>query len=384
MAQVKWTDDQLKAIEGRKGTLLVSAAAGSGKTAVLVERVIRRICDKENPCDVENLLIVTFTNAAAAQMKEKISAAIGKKIAENPDDKRLRRQQLMLPCANICTIDSFCINLVRENFHALGISPDFGLIDEGKLGILREKAVTAVVESLHESATPEFRNLCELISDTKDDKKLIDAILRLYSLSRAYPFPELWLRSLPEEFASPKAAEESPWGRILLSQLTDMLDNCIGGINYCLGLLKNEPELENSYAPLFADEKAAFIDFRAAVSDCDWDGVCEAYVKITFGRMPSAPRGYDSAAKNICKSIRDEYKKQFKDAARMLAVSAQEHKADVTRLAPVVEELINAVIAFSAEFKRLKDEENGADFSDTLHMALELLVELDSSEQGYK
>ena len=119
-----WTDDQKKAIDGRKGTILVSAAAGSGKTAVLVERVIRRICDSENPCGVENLLIVTFTKAAAAQMKEKIEAAISKKIAENPSDKRLRRQQLMLPCANICTIDSFCINLVRENFHALGISPD--------------------------------------------------------------------------------------------------------------------------------------------------------------------------------------------------------------------------------------------------------------------
>ena len=109
---MKWTDDQQKAIDGRKGTLLVSAAAGSGKTAVLVERVIRRICDSENPCGVENLLIVTFTKAAAAQMKEKIEAAISKKIAENPSDKRLRRQQLMLPCANICTIDSFCINLV--------------------------------------------------------------------------------------------------------------------------------------------------------------------------------------------------------------------------------------------------------------------------------
>ena len=111
---MKWTDDQQKAIDGRKGTLLVSAAAGSGKTAVLVERVIRRICDSENPCGVENLLIVTFTKAAAAQMKEKIEAAISKKIAENPSDKRLRRQQLMLPCANICTIDSFCINMYHS------------------------------------------------------------------------------------------------------------------------------------------------------------------------------------------------------------------------------------------------------------------------------
>ena len=145
---VQWTADQQKAIDGREGTLLVSAAAGSGKTAVLVERVIRRICDSENPCGVENLLIVTFTNAAAAQMKEKIHKAIGKKIALDPSDKRLRRQQMMLPCADICTIDSFCINLVRENFHVLGVSPDFALLDEGKKAVLGARAVASVVDSL--------------------------------------------------------------------------------------------------------------------------------------------------------------------------------------------------------------------------------------------
>ena len=182
---MKWTDDQQKAIDGRGGTLLVSAAAGSGKTAVLVERVIRRICDAENPCGIENLLIVTFTNAAAAQLSEKIQAAIAKKNAQNPADRQLRRQQLMLPCANICTIDSFCISLVRENFHALGIAPDFGLLDEGKLGILRGKAVNSVVDGLYENPSDSFLKLCELISDTRDDKKLVEAVLKLYSLSRA-------------------------------------------------------------------------------------------------------------------------------------------------------------------------------------------------------
>lgn len=196
MMQLKWTTDQQKAIDARKGTLLVSAAAGSGKTAVLVERVIRRICDSENPCGVENLLIVTFTKAAAAQMKEKIHAAIGKQIALNPSDKRLRRQQLMLPCANICTIDSFCIGLVRENFHVLGIAPDFSLLDEGKLAVLRSQAVSAVADSLYKERSESFMKLTELISDTRDDGKLISAILKLYSLSRAYPFPNYGLNPL--------------------------------------------------------------------------------------------------------------------------------------------------------------------------------------------
>lgn len=384
MSDVKWTSDQMKAIEGRKGTLLVSAAAGSGKTAVLVERVIRRICDSENPCGVENLLIVTFTNAAAAQMKEKISAAIGKKIALNPDDKRLRRQQLMLPCANICTIDSFCINLVRENFHALGIAPDFGLLDEGKLSILRNKAVTAVAENLHEKGEPQFKNLCELISDTRDDRKLIDAILKLHSLSQAYPFPEIWLNSLKAEFLNPKDIKESPWGRIILSYISDMAENCIGGIDYCLSVIAEEPELDSAYRAFLCDEKSMFEKFGEKLENASWDEITEAYSEIAFGRIPSTPRGYTSAAKTTVQSIRDEYKKQFKDIGKVLGISAAEHESDVERLAPVVTELISAVLEFAKEFKRLKDEENGADFSDTLHMALELLVEPDDSPEGYK
>ena len=133
---IKWTPDQQKAIDGRNGTMLVSAAAGSGKTAVLVERVIQRICDKNNPCSIENLLIVTFTKAAAAQMKEKITEKLEEVVRNNPNDKFIRRQKLMIPYSKICTIDSFCINLVRENFQELEISPDFSILDSGKIKIL--------------------------------------------------------------------------------------------------------------------------------------------------------------------------------------------------------------------------------------------------------
>lgn len=378
---VPWTDDQRKAIDARKGTLLVSAAAGSGKTAVLVERVIRRICDAENPCGVENLLIVTFTKAAAAQMKEKIEAAISKKIAENPSDKRLRRQQLMLPCANICTIDSFCINLVRENFHALGITPDFGMLDESKLGILRSQAVNSVVGELYKNPSENFMRLTNLISDNRDDKKLIDAILRLYGLSQAYPFPEIWLRSLSGEFSAPACIEETPWGRILLSHIKQLTESCIGGMEHCILLLADEPELMACYGDAFAAEKEMLMRFLQAVKTEPWDKVAKAYSEVVFGRIPSAPRGYASEVKDICQKVRNDCKKQLKDLEKILCISSDDHKKDVDALAPVVSELIEAVIAFANEFDRLKQGENGADFSDTLHMALRLLVE--PTEKGY-
>ena len=377
-----WTDDQKKAIDGRKGTILVSAAAGSGKTAVLVERVIRRICDSENPCGVENLLIVTFTKAAAAQMKEKIEAAISKKIAENPSDKRLRRQQLMLPCANICTIDSFCINLVRENFHALGIAPDFGLLDESRLEILRAQAVNTVVGNLYKNPTENFMRLTNLISDNRDDRKLVAAILHLHSLSQAYPFPEIWLRSLSAQFSAPEPISDSPWGRILLGYMAGVTQNCIGGIDHCLMLLADEPELEAKYSELFSAEKEMLRRFLEAIKTKPWDGVCAEFEKIVFGRMPAAPRGYVSEVKDICQSVRGDYKKEIGGMGKFLCISSDDHRKDVEALAPVVSELIEATVAFVSEFDALKRAENGADFSDTLHMALELLIR--PSEDGYE
>ncbi len=378
---MKWTTDQQKAIDARKGTLLVSAAAGSGKTAVLVERVIQRICDSENPCGIENLLIVTFTKAAAAQMKEKISAAISKQIALNPSDKRLRRQQLMLPCANICTIDSFCINLVRENFHALGIAPDFCLLDEGKLKILRTQAVTETVSSLYENPSDEFLKLTELISDTRDDQKLIDAILKLDALSQAYPFPKIWLRSLINEFENPKSVEESPWGRILLSRAAQLTESCIGSIDHCISLLETEPELYACYSDTFFADKEMFSHFLEKIKNSSWDKTAESYSGIAFGKMKSAPRGYASSVKDICQSTRSSYKKLVSELEKQFLISSDDHKADVEFLAPVVRELINAVFTFSEKFSQLKAEENGADFSDTLHLALELLIT--PSENGY-
>ncbi len=378
---ISWTADQQKAIDARKGTLLVSAAAGSGKTAVLVERVIQRICDGENPCGVENLLIVTFTNAAAAQMKDKIFAAIGKKIALNPSDKRLRRQQLMLPFANICTIDSFCIGLVRENFHSLGIAPDFALLDEGKLGLLRSQAVSTVAEALYEESSESFVSLCELISDKKDDRKLIDAILKLYDLSQAYPFPEKWLHSLAEEFNNPLPIKESSWGRIILGNAEQSINSCISDAEHCIRLLAAEPELEAKYRTTFEDDRALFERMLESLRNDSWDEFSLNVADASFSRMATAPKGYSGELKDICKGTRDAYKKRFASISGSIGISENEHKDDVERLSPIIGELVNAVIKYGEEFKRLKREENGADFSDTLHMALELLVE--PSENGY-
>ena len=378
---VQWTADQQKAIDGREGTLLVSAAAGSGKTAVLVERVIRRICDSENPCGVENLLIVTFTNAAAAQMKEKIHKAIGKKIALDPTDKRLRRQQMMLPCADICTIDSFCINLVRENFHVLGVSPDFALLDEGKKAVLGARAVSAVVDSLYKNPSENFLALTELISDTRDDSKLISAIQKLYKLSQAYPFPELWLESLAKEFSCPSPLEESVWGRIIINHGIQLICTSIADADHCIKVLAKEPELEAKYRPAIEEDKQTFESLLEILSTESWDSICTAFAEIEYAKSANAPKNYTGPAKAICQSAKKAYKARVDSFCEMLAITEKEHKKDIEQLSPIINELISAVLRYGEEFRRLKDEENSVDFNDTLHLALRLLVA--PAENGY-
>ena len=141
-----WTAEQKNAIEARKGSVLVSAAAGSGKTAVLVERVIERLTDKENPTDADRLLIVTFTRAAAGEMRERIADAISERLRKDPTDENLINQQMLLPSAKICTIDSFCSSVVKEYFNYLDISPDFKMVDEGELSVIRQSAVDETIE----------------------------------------------------------------------------------------------------------------------------------------------------------------------------------------------------------------------------------------------
>ena len=164
-----WTDKQLDAIKARDGSVLVSAAAGSGKTAVLVQRVIERLTDPEKPTSADRLLIVTFTKAAAGEMRQRIAAAIDKLLKENPADSNLIAQKMLLPSAKICTIDSFCNSLVRENFQLLDISPDFKNADEGELSLIEAQAMSDTLESLYEKGEPDYLRLVELLFRGRDD-----------------------------------------------------------------------------------------------------------------------------------------------------------------------------------------------------------------------
>lgn len=375
MAERNWTPEQKNAIEARGGTLLVSAAAGSGKTAVLVERVIQRLLDPADGCDADQLLVVTFTKAAAAEMRERISAAISARLAARPDDARLLRQQMLLPSAAICTIDSFCNDLVRENFHKLDLSPDYKILDASEITLLRSEAIDTVLEEFYQENDPAFAALLELVRKGRDDAELAQTVYRLYDYTQAYPFPEEWIESARALCRADLPEAENPWMAEIRAYIEQALAFALQTAQGALTLLEVEPALCKKYAPAFASDLSALSRVQQALGG-GWDTLCGALNGFKFMRMPNAPKECaDSPVKAAAKERRDQVKETVQKMQEAICATTAENEEDMACLSPLLNRLFDLTLRFSAEFARLKRERRAADFSDIEHMALSLLIE---------
>lgn len=370
---VKWTTDQQHAIECRKGSVLVSAAAGSGKTTVLVERVIRRLTDEDNPCSAEDLLIVTFTRAATAQMREKIGAAILRRLSEDTTDRHLRRQYMLLPFAKICTIDSFCNDLVRENFHALGISPDYSLLDNETAVIMKNDVCEAMLERAYEEDSDgSFSGLSDMMSSGSSDEDFAKLIIKMYDISTAYPFPDLWLDSLIEEYSQPDI-NKSCWGVIIKKYVCDMLDYCVSSSNDMMAAMESDSIVADAYGAAVQSDINMYAELREKVNR-DWDEALEAFNTVKYMGFGRVPKGYESETKNAVMTARKKLKDLLKKVPNIMCVSSGEHSEDVRLMRGPVTKLIELVKQFGREYSAEKDKMNSADFSDILHRALNLLA----------
>lgn len=375
---VNWTTDQRHAIECRKGSVLVSAAAGSGKTAVLVERVIRRLTDKDNPCSAEDLLIVTFTRAATAQMREKIGAAILKRLSEDPTDRHLRRQYMLLPFAKICTIDSFCNDLVRENFHALGISPDYSLLDNETAVIMKNDVCEAMLERAYEEDSDgRFSELSDMMSSGSSDEDFAKLIIKMYDISTAYPFPDLWLDSLIGEYSQPNI-NKSRWGGIIKKYVCDMLDYCVSSSRDMMTAMESDPIVADAYGAAVQSDINMYAELREKINS-DWDEALEAFKTVKYMSLGRVSKGYESETKNVVTTARKKLKDLLKKVPGIMCVSSEEHADDMRLLRDPVTKLIELVKQFGREYSAEKDKMNSADFSDILHRALNLLAVSDGS-----
>lgn len=373
--KIQWNKAQVKAIESRDGSVLVSAAAGSGKTAVLVERVIERICDEKNPCPADSLLVVTFTKAAAAEMKERINARLTELLQSDPGNRYLARQRMMLPASDICTIDSFCSKLVRANYDSVGITPDFRTLDDNEKNLLIKEAADKTLEELYEEGSKEFKSLTELLISGRTDDKLSAVIYKLYENACAYAFPKKWINSVVRLYNPSLLPQQTPWGQKILKDVIEQLCYCGETLGKCAIMLREEPRLEASYLPAVYSDSMYYKATYDAARRGDWNRVKTLIDGFKPERLGTAPRDFsDSPLKERVKSLRDNCKKIYASLQKEVCVTEDEFCEDTAALRAVIIKLFSAVMLFSKHYSELKEKQNAYDFSDISHMALALLV----------
>ena len=242
---MNWTKEQEDAIYKKGSNILVAAAAGSGKTAVLVERIIQKILN--DGIDIDKLLVVTFTNAAASEMRERVLEAIYKKLDEEPDNENLQKQIILLGKSNICTIHSFCLDVIKNNFFEIDLSANFRIAAEEEIELLKQEVLEDVFEKLYESDDQEFENLVNTYTEYRGDEALKEIVLNIYKFMQSSPFPNEWLSEKVDMFGKQddgKDFSESVWGKILLKNLKDEVIDAINGLKLVKTKLERYIELE--------------------------------------------------------------------------------------------------------------------------------------------
>ena len=364
---VKWTSEQQKVIDLRNRNILVSAAAGSGKTAVLVERIIRRLTEDDTPTDVDRLLIVTFTEAAAAEMKERIGAAIEKKLEERPGDIRLERQATLIHSAQITTIHSFCLAVIRDHFHVIGIDPGFRIAEEGELKLLKQDVLEELLEECYAEAKEEFLDFTERFGSGKSDKKIEEIILKMYEYSRSYPRPDRWLDQCVKAYASEDLevrAEERV--RMRAADIERVLER---GLKIC-----EEPDGPYMYGDMLDSDLEELERLQRAEN---FDAMYSAAAGFKWKRLSS--RKDDTVSpdkKEKVKKLREQAKSLLKGMQEDYFYAPREvWQQDMQDALPSVVTLTELVKRFAHMLDEKKRLRNMIDFNDMEQFALAILTE---------
>lgn len=363
---VKWTDDQLKAIESRGGTLLVSAAAGSGKTAVLVERLLRRVMNER--IDIDKFLMITYTNAAASELRAKIISSLSDKIAENPRDKHLAKQMRIVHRANISTIHAYCTQVLRTHGHLINVPSDFKIVDENEAKILKMRTLDALLEDEYEKNSDEFRLLCDYLGGERDDRKIAETILSLHSKSRTHPNPKKWLDACAEMYAENKG----DWQEKVTDHIREICEYMRSRLETLINSVMEDPAIADAYHTTLISD---MVNIKALCAAENWDEMCAAIAKIEFDKLPAARKVEDEMLKNLVKSERGWIKDEIKALRSKYLCRGNDRIARETEeLSPVAKKLCALAEELDARFNEAKLSRGELDYADLEHKALELLV----------
>lgn len=373
-----WTDEQRRAIEARGHTILVSAAAGSGKTAVLTERAVRRMLDSDTPIDADRLLVVTFTRAAAQEMKQRMLQKLTEYIAEHPLDTAARRQRQLLDRAVIGTIDSLCLNLLRENWQLLGLPAAFRVGDTQELEAMREQAVDAALEAAYaDRDDAAFSDLAELLSQRRGDQSLAGTILRVLDFARTHPFYIDWLDDKLKVYENCANPAKSVWGDILLQFARESARRCQADAQAALFELRDEPDFAN-YLPAFEGDAAFFVALCPVLERGNWDEAVTLLREYRAVPLKAAKRSACPERKAQLQRLRSRHKSMVETLqTKVLSAKLSEFSEDVADLLPKLRRLFSLVKDTDSRLLAQKCAVGIFDFSDLAQFAASLLMTRD-------
>ena len=382
MGDTKWTKEQLQAIETRRCNLLVAAAAGSGKTAVLVERIIKIITDEENPVDIDKLLVVTFTSAAASEMRERIATAISKALEKSPNSKNLQRQLTLLGRANITTMHSFCLDVIKNYFYTIDLDPSFRIGDETEATLMKNEIIEELFEEYYEEENEEFKELLEAYSGSKDDEKLKEMILSLYRFSMSGPWPERWLIEKAEAFniSTLEELDKSEWVNVLKESLRVELTGFLNMYKKAIEIINDTDGLQ-PYLEAFNSD----YDYLLRAYESLDGGLNDIYIalnSISFIRLKGIKKNqvYDENVQESVRSIRESIKKKIKSLIdSTFEFTPQEALDGIMGVYPFMKTLATITLEFSKRFEEKKREKNILDFNDLEHLCLKILIDKDEN-----
>jgi len=371
-----WTKEQEKAIYQKGDNILVAAAAGSGKTAVLVERIINKITNEH--IDVDKLLVVTFTNAAATEMRERVLDAIYKKLEEEPDNLNLQKQIVLLNKSHISTIHAFCLEVIKNNFYKTDISPNFRLANTPEIELLRMEVLEEVFDSMYEVKDEGFIKLIDTYCGYRSDDNLKEMILKIYKYIQSMPYPEEWLIEQVEKFNLNENQDFSKtlWGKILINQAKDVINDSINTLKNINKKLQSQVEL--SKWNLILNDDIVQLEDMAKLEN--WDNFYEAMQELKF-KTWAQDRKIVSELKDNAKIIRDKVKDKIKDLQEKIFIyDSNQANTDIYAMYSILKEIERVILKFSEEYKKSKRQKNIIDFNDIEHLALQILVQ--KNEEG--
>lgn len=380
MSSPNWTLEQSDAIEARDCSLLVSAAAGSGKTAVLVERIIRRISDETEGVDVDKLLVVTFTKAAAAEMRERINSAIIKKLNQNPASRHLNRQLTLLNRASITTLHSFCLEILKQYFYRIDLDPGFRVAEDAEAELIRIEVLEDLFEECYTNGAEEFLALVDAYGGDRDDFYLQNMVLKLYEFSRSTPWPQDWLKGMAEGYRNPEGLPlgDTHWGQELISWIQLGALGCREKLEKALRLA-GAPGGPEVYCQNLSDD-IAIIDDIIRAARISWGDLYQTLNSVQFTKLNTCrSKDVDEILKKQVQTIRDHVKKTVNGLRTdYFSRSEEELTEDLAKVRPLVEELVTLVNEFSVRYQKAKTDRGLVDFSDLEHYCLQILLDAGS------